>query len=62
MEEEKFVKVPYNKFISMFEDADSFNKLDCMGVDNWCGYDEVEWDEEATTEAAETYANDNLIK
>ena len=59
---ETFVKIGYDRFIEMYKAQDTLNKLESMGVDNWCGYDEIEWDEETVELRAEAEAITNLIK
>jgi hypothetical protein len=49
------VTIPINVYRSLIRDSWDLESLRSMGVDNWSGYDEVEWpsDEEIEAEVQE---------
>ena len=48
----KFVKVPIKKYIELKQAESDLYALEGAGVDNWCGYDEMEFEE---------YTEDDII-
>ena len=49
---EKYYKISESELLSLLSDANQLNALECVGVDNWCGWDERHEykDEEVTAE------------
>ena len=42
---EKYYKVSESQLITLIQASQDLEGLECAGVDNWCGYDEVYWEE-----------------
>lgn len=49
---EKYYKISESELLSLLDDANELNALECAGVDNWCGWGERHEykDEEVTAE------------
>lgn len=44
MSNEKYYKISEKRLIELLECELELNELECLGVDNWSGYNEVEWE------------------
>ena len=42
---EKFVKIPIKEYIKLKQSESDLCALEGAGVDNWCGYEEAEFEE-----------------
>lgn len=38
---EEMVTISKSEYESLKEDSEKLNALECLGVDNWCGYDDA---------------------
>lgn len=40
---QNFYKISEEDLLSLLSERDELSELECAGVDNWCGYEEVDW-------------------
>ena len=43
--DEEYVLITASEYRNLLNSEDELTALDCMGVDNWCGYGEVDWND-----------------
>jgi hypothetical protein len=56
---EEYVLITATEYINLLNESEELSGLEGMGVDNWSGYGEVEWNEieEACAQTAKDVSN-----